>query len=101
MAEIFTETFKKWLLTQIKALRDTHTIEQMAIKLKVSEATVNRIIKKANLPPALFQKISPERMVWLDKAAVQKGYKNFYDVPVKGPERDLISNIATRRQTGV
>ena len=97
----FTKTFKKWLLTQIKALRDTHTIEQMAIKLKVSEATVNRIIKEAKLPPALIQKISPERMVWLDKAAVQKGYKNFYDVPVKGPERDLIGQIATRRQTGV
>ena len=91
-------------MKQIKILRKQGlTYEQIAKRLKIPKWKVDNLVKEGGLAtstPVSSKKISGERMKWLDKAAKQKGYKNFYAAPI-GIERDRIADTATRRQTGV
>jgi hypothetical protein len=91
----------KKLIERIKVLRDQgFTRPQIAKELNITISKLDTLVLRANLKPVSSQKISAERMSWLDKIAKQKGYKNFYAAPI-GIERDRIADTATRRQTGV
>ena len=99
-----TTKSKEFYIEQIKILRKQGlTYEQIAKRLKIPKWKVDNLVKEGGLAtstPVSSKKISGERMKWLDKAAKQKGYKNFYAAPI-GIERDRIADTATRRQTGV
>ena len=88
-------------IKEIKKLRDQGlTTKEIANKLNVSTSVIEKRVKEANLPKAPFQKLTPERLKFLNEAAKKYGYKDF--ASVKGRDNRInVAKEATRRQKGV
>lgn len=88
-------------IKEIKKLRDQGlTTKEIANKLNVSTSVIETRVKEANLPRVTAQKLTSERLKYLDEAAKKYGYKDF--ASVKGRvNRLLVAKDATRRQENI
>ncbi len=103
----------KLKLSEVKKLRaDGKTTDQIIKKLKVSKGIYEAFVtaNKDKLPYVAPNKISKERLKFLNEEAVKLGYKDFASVPKTeqkqpgvrgyGPRENILTR-ATRREKGV
>tara|TARA_A100001015_G_scaffold278711_1_gene339137 strand:- start:122 stop:802 length:681 start_codon:yes stop_codon:yes gene_type:complete len=88
-------------IEKIKRLREKNfTTEQIAKELGVSTSVIERRVNEEEMPKVSNQKISSERLKFLDEAAKKYGFKDF--ASVKGRNNRInIAKEATRREENI